>query len=1794
MSKLVNKKVIPIILAALIIIGSTTGILIKLFGGKSNILSEQTEAANEDNTVVNIKIWHSFSGEQKNIFEKDIVSAYKKKNPKIRLMPVKVDYDLASLVTAAADGKAPDIIIVPDQNVSDLVEKDIAVNLTGKKEFSDIKATSFNQLYDLVKYNNNYYGLPIDALADVALYKKDSISTVPTELKNVSSVAVSAFDCKNMLSLFFSAGGLVMDQDIKQSVGFLNGSQSVSAAAELVKESAKFKVTEHPLDAVSSGTCQMTIANSKVFSEEGYKADDFTAGQIPTSCGAASKSMLQCDAAVIISSSKVKDPAWQFLQYLSGDEAQGILSKGGNLPSNDSVAKSDSVKKNIPFSAEYIEAIKNGQLRILPKRASQIIPYISKAISAFMGGEKTPADALGLCAKQVEAILYDKPLPLDSTDATLEAESGKLFGTASVGNADNASEGKYVHELNWADGNPNKLVFENIQIQKKGTYELRIGYSSGTNGGVAVVVNGVKLACQYSITDGEWSFVPNTVSMDIPLKGDGTDTLEFYDIQPGCYIWLDYIQLCYKNSEYYTPESIDHVVDDGRIEAESGILSGTAVVNSDFRASGGKYVCELNAKDDNGTVSYPNKVRFDAGLLNVSRAGSYRVTVGYSAGISGVLGLNVNGKNNFYNFEYSGTLNNWTFAPSTIEFTIYLNGDGSDKLTFFDQSNYIWLDYFRLDYISSERVSSSADGRIEAESGDLFGNAYVYVDQNASNQQVVTGLDAISDHSNRVRFNKLPISQRGTYTLFVSYNSVMDGTLLVFVNGIAYEMTWTASDTSNTWTFSPGLASIDIPLNGNGSDEISIAIKDSGAYIWLDYLRLEFKSPYIAKPAGLVEAEDGQCKGAAFVGNNASASSGAYISGLDYVKGYTNSVSFSSSLLNLSSSGLYNALFGYTAENDATLGISVNGTIYELKCPSSGSGYTLSSALLNRIPLRCDGNDSIVVFCINGSVCLDYFILSKKENYPPANHYEAENAVLYGQAQAHNYENDAFSNGGWVDNFNYDHPGSFVRFKDLGISAQNAGRYRIIIKSYAYNSGSVGIRVNGNETTALLTGTGEFNFISTSISTAEISLRGNGEDYIDIFVPDSATSWIWLDYIELEYINDDVSDLTGNRIEAENAECSPGVQPVRDEQTGTISMPVGTNSSLKFSNISQQLISKKGMYSVGIVYHTDSANAKLTAVVSNSCSDPNGTEYMIDLLPSSGYLTAVKNVMFYGDGNDVLNITATDAVNIDYITISYFGPVLSGVTIEAENCTYPSGNKVIDMAASDAAAVMGLTGGNKLTASNLPVETAGLYNLQIRYKASADVSLSVTVNGRPETVSCIASDKYVMTQKLSVILTGDGTDTIEIAENTNVGVYIDYITLNMEKSIVKANTLYSVYNATAHGDTNIVFGIAYQLVSKRTEGANYNQNGVYQNTGDSYLEYQDIAVYKPGFYRIALDASLSDDAITHGWGTKFVVTADQKQYGVFLSADGSINTPVIYLNGDGTDSIRIEEFTGGTYGFASLAGITLSPMQIDYYAEAENADSVNGTINDVNQTGEDRVFKASGLAYVDSFHEATVKDGLIFNHVSVDDSGEYVLNIRCLAGCESLFKITVNGVDIYNVSHITCTDWSSFATIQTKVNLKKGDNTVQIQYGNDSTYSAIDYIYLSKSENIVEFEDPQYVSYTSGRAESYPQYSGGAVINNINNGQVTIKNMPCEAGYYCITFAAVPAFGSDIPVFVNGDKHILQLSRFVNMFNACTYQSMDTMLEGAEEDAIMLDLKGNWASLDYVCFEYIGDTKPLL
>ncbi|MGP4039618.1 LamG-like jellyroll fold domain-containing protein [Gracilibacillus sp. D59] len=345
-------------------------------------------------------------------------------------------------------------------------------------------------------------------------------------------------------------------------------------------------------------------------------------------------------------------------------------------------------------------------------------------------------------------------------EKTYEAEDAELNGVqvADQGWVTN-SNGKYVRGLNSSD----KIVKFTVDAPQDGKYKLEVYY-----GNQAPLIDGKnravgELAKQSLKLDGEeFDVLTYDSTMDMNMFASeklyvdltaGTHSLEFSK-HSGLDASLDKIDLT------YVGEINQDVTKTYRFEAEeSNYDNGLKLSQSKENFSGAGYI-EGNGNNEFSVVVEDN--------------GYYDLELGYASDTAQTVSV----EKRIVNYPSDATINSeltteWrSIANYSVEQSnditsvsgekVYLTaGANTLKVT---SENEVSLDYLTFSYLPD--ISSSEVIQIEAEDGELFGNAEVTENENTSGGKIVTNIGENKDHGFSFTVD---VEEAGDYKLSIDY-----------------------------------------------------------------------------------------------------------------------------------------------------------------------------------------------------------------------------------------------------------------------------------------------------------------------------------------------------------------------------------------------------------------------------------------------------------------------------------------------------------------------------------------------------------------------------------------------------------------------------------------------------------------------------------------------------------------------------------------------------------------------------------------------------------------------------------------------------------------------------------------------------------------------------------------------------------------------------------------------------------------------------------------------------------------
>lgn len=403
------------------------GLAVALFGisGCGGSSDSKTEDGN-----VKLVMWHTFSDVETKIFDKDVVDKYQKDHPNVKIesvrMPAGDEYN-QQLVQAISGNSAPDLARVEVTAVPKYAKLGALEKLDGYDGFDKIKEEMHEAPLSTNKYKDGYYGLPLDTNTRIAIFnnsllEKAGVKEVPADFdtlieetkdiigKDTFLFGPSGSSTWGLMPYFYSLGGAFTNEDYTKATGFLDSKDSIKALQTIVDWNKAGYFGKSLTGGL--GTWEGLNGNNYMMIDDGpwyfpaneAMQDKVTYTQFPKG-KAGSIEVIGGENTIVFKSSKQKEEAYKFAEYLASDDVQTIFAeKLSMLPVNKKTAEKDVVKNNALMSA-YSEQLETAVSRIPSPEWDQIDKVISLAFETAISGKGTPEQVLKDATPKVEELL---------------------------------------------------------------------------------------------------------------------------------------------------------------------------------------------------------------------------------------------------------------------------------------------------------------------------------------------------------------------------------------------------------------------------------------------------------------------------------------------------------------------------------------------------------------------------------------------------------------------------------------------------------------------------------------------------------------------------------------------------------------------------------------------------------------------------------------------------------------------------------------------------------------------------------------------------------------------------------------------------------------------------------------------------------------------------------------------------------------------------------------------------------------------------------------------------------------------------------------------------------------------------------------------------------------------------------------------------------------------------------------------------------------------------------------------
>lgn len=427
------KKVLISVLSSLL---ATS--LVGCGSGSSSAAAESTTAespeiseASESSDPVEITFWHSYSEGEEKIFTDTVLKKFEEEHPEIKVNAIRMPYEGMDeqLVTAVTGDAAPDVMRMDLTWVPQMAELGCLESLNGYDGFDELTADIVKGSMDTTLYDGKNYGVPLNANTTVAVYNKQTLQDLgfdtPPETLDELLAAADQTDPSNekylfavsgtynwaMLPFIWTLGGSITDPNYTTATGYLNSEATVNALDTInqwyqngIIGPAIMGEQPDAWGGLEAGNYSMIVEGPWFFSSN-ENTETYEPALIPSVDGR-SISIVGGEDIVITSTSKKKDAAWTFIQFMLQDDQQIAMSKAGMIPVT-STAMSKVDTSESPYVEVYMKQLETAQARIPSANWPDIQAALDAAFESVFRGTATAQDALDEAAATIDQLLAE-------------------------------------------------------------------------------------------------------------------------------------------------------------------------------------------------------------------------------------------------------------------------------------------------------------------------------------------------------------------------------------------------------------------------------------------------------------------------------------------------------------------------------------------------------------------------------------------------------------------------------------------------------------------------------------------------------------------------------------------------------------------------------------------------------------------------------------------------------------------------------------------------------------------------------------------------------------------------------------------------------------------------------------------------------------------------------------------------------------------------------------------------------------------------------------------------------------------------------------------------------------------------------------------------------------------------------------------------------------------------------------------------------------------------------------------
>ncbi|WP_426320537.1 extracellular solute-binding protein [Microbacterium sp. E-13] len=372
---------------------------------------------------------------QTDVLEKELIPAFEKANPGIKVEYVDMPYDglKQKLTTSAAGGELPDLMRSDIGWIAQFAELGAFKQLDGEMPgFEDLADAVYPGTLETTSWNGHYYGLPLNTNTRVLVANQSAldaagVSAPPATFDDLRALAdglagkgIAAFADKelyawNVMPWIWSAGGDIADPDLTTSSGYLDSDESVAGVqllVDLYKEGAIPNLITGNTGGTSTSdglpTGQYATILDGPWMQDIWTGQypDFTPVYAPVPAGdGGSVSVVGGESIVVTEATEHAEAAYKFVEFTQSEEYQLGMAKVGQMSVKPEFAQAQA--ELVPFYKTFSDQLETARARLPIPQAGEVDTILNTELVPAFEGRVSVKEALTAAAEQIDALLAE-------------------------------------------------------------------------------------------------------------------------------------------------------------------------------------------------------------------------------------------------------------------------------------------------------------------------------------------------------------------------------------------------------------------------------------------------------------------------------------------------------------------------------------------------------------------------------------------------------------------------------------------------------------------------------------------------------------------------------------------------------------------------------------------------------------------------------------------------------------------------------------------------------------------------------------------------------------------------------------------------------------------------------------------------------------------------------------------------------------------------------------------------------------------------------------------------------------------------------------------------------------------------------------------------------------------------------------------------------------------------------------------------------------------------------------------